>query len=56
MSWPGAPSATLLGRLNGTMKVEVADGQLLNVQPGAGRVFGLLEYRHAAATLVTRFL
>ncbi len=42
VSWPGAPSATLLGRLNGTMKVEVEDGQLLNVQPGAGRVFGLL--------------
>ena len=42
VSWPGAPNATLLGRLNGTMKVEVADGQLLNVQPGAGRVFGLL--------------
>ncbi len=42
VSWPGAPSATLLGRLNGTMKVEVQDGQLLNVQPGAGRVFGLL--------------
>jgi len=42
VSWPGAPSSTLLGRLNGTMKVEVEDGQLLNVQPGAGRVFGLL--------------
>ena len=42
VSWPGAPSSTLLGRLNGTMKVEVEDGQLLNIQPGAGRVFGLL--------------
>ena len=42
LSWPGAPTSTLLGRLNGTIKVDVEDGQLLKIQPGAGRVFGLL--------------
>jgi len=42
VNWPGAPNSTLLGRLNGTLKVEIEDGQLLKIQPGAGRVFGLL--------------
>jgi uncharacterized protein (TIGR02099 family) len=42
VSFPGAPSSTLLGRLNGTVRVDVENGQLLTVQPGAGRVFGLL--------------
>ena len=42
LTWPGAPSATLFERLNGNIKVDVQGGQLLNVQPGAGRVFGLL--------------
>jgi uncharacterized protein (TIGR02099 family) len=42
VTFPGAPSSTLLGRLNGTVRVDIESGQLLNVQPGAGRVFGLL--------------
>ena len=42
LTWPGAPNATVFERLNGTIKVDVQEGQLLNIQPGAGRVFGLL--------------
>lgn len=42
VSWPGAPSAHLLGRLSGSVSIQIDDGQLLNVQPGAGRIFGLM--------------
>lgn len=43
LRWPGAPNATLAKRLSGTVRVEVDDGRLLNLQPGgAGRVFGLM--------------
>jgi uncharacterized protein (TIGR02099 family) len=42
LTWVGAPSATLAGRLSGTVRLEADDGKLLNVEPGAGRVFGLM--------------
>ncbi len=42
VTWPGAPDAHLLGRLNGTVTIQIDDGQLLTVQPGAGRIFGLM--------------
>ncbi|HSC05854.1 MAG TPA: YhdP family protein [Steroidobacteraceae bacterium] len=42
VTWPGAPDSELLGRLSGTMSIQIDDGQLLSVQPGAGRIFGLM--------------
>jgi len=42
LHWKGAPDAQLTGRLQGNLHVEIEDGQLLSVQPGAGRVFGLM--------------
>ncbi len=42
LNWAGAPDGTLPTRLAGNIRVEIDDGQLLNVQPGAGRVFGLM--------------
>ena len=42
LTWSGAPDSGLFGRLSGTAHIEVANGQLLTVQPGAGRVFGLM--------------
>ena len=41
-SWPGPPSTFELARLDGTLKVEVGEGRILEVEPGAGRIFGLL--------------
>lgn len=41
-SWPGPPSTFELARLDGTLKVEVGEGRILDVEPGAGRIFGLL--------------
>ena len=40
--WPGAPGVDFLRRVSGNVTVEVEDGQLNDVEPGAGRVFGLL--------------
>jgi uncharacterized protein (TIGR02099 family) len=42
VTWPGAPDSELLGRLSGTVSIQIDDGQLLSVQPGAGRIFGLM--------------
>ncbi|NCT68355.1 MAG: TIGR02099 family protein [Rhodanobacteraceae bacterium] len=41
-SWPGPPSAFALPRLDGTLGIDVAEGRILEVEPGAGRIFGLL--------------
>ncbi|MFL6575551.1 MAG: YhdP family protein, partial [Povalibacter sp.] len=41
LSWPGGFSSELLTRAGGTVTVLAENGQLLNVQPGAGRVLGL---------------
>lgn len=41
LSWPGGFDSDFLGRASGTVKVAAERGQLLNVQPGAGRVLGL---------------
>lgn len=42
LSWPGGFDGDFLGRASGTLSVGAEDGQLLSVQPGAGRVLGLL--------------
>lgn len=42
-SWPGSPGAFALASLNGTLKADVGEGRLLDVEPGgSGRVLGLL--------------
>ena len=40
--WPGAPGGDFLPSVSGNVSVAVEDGQLNDVEPGAGRVFGLL--------------
>ena len=40
--WPGPPTSFELARLNGQMSFSVVDGRILNADPGAGRVLGLL--------------
>jgi len=42
VSWPGAPNRNLLASLSGSVSIRIDDGQLLTVQPGAGRIFGLM--------------
>ncbi|MGF6494896.1 uncharacterized protein (TIGR02099 family) [Luteibacter sp. 621] len=41
-TWPGGPSALALANMDGTLKINVANGRILEVQPGVGRLFGLV--------------
>ncbi|HHH35234.1 MAG TPA: TIGR02099 family protein [Gammaproteobacteria bacterium] len=40
--WDGDPAAIGPDRFNGTFGLEIKNGRLLSVEPGAGRIFGLL--------------
>lgn len=42
LDWSGSPRADFFDVLNGDVQVRVVDGQLEEVKPGAGRVFGLM--------------
>ncbi|NNF51202.1 MAG: hypothetical protein HKN59_02070, partial [Gammaproteobacteria bacterium] len=42
LRWRGPPDRNFREALSGTVSVRVGDGQLLDVEPGAGRMFGLL--------------
>ena len=41
-SWSGAPSSFSLAKLDGSLTLSVADGRILEVDPGAGRIIGLV--------------
>ncbi|MGJ4730817.1 YhdP family phospholipid transporter, partial [Luteimonas sp. SDU101] len=40
--WPRSPGDFALGAVRGELSVAIADGRLVEVEPGAGRVLGLL--------------
>ena len=40
--WPGTPGDFTLEKLNGNLSLKVRKGQLLDIEPGSGRLFGLL--------------
>lgn len=42
LSWSGGPSSKLMESLDGNVRVNIGAGQLADVRPGAGRVFGLM--------------
>lgn len=42
VSWDGAPADFALERLSGLLSAKVGAGRLLKVEPGPGRIFGLL--------------
>jgi len=42
LDWSGSPRAEFLDVLDGKIEVQFGDGQLQEVDPGAGRMFGLL--------------
>jgi uncharacterized protein (TIGR02099 family) len=42
-SWPGSPGAFTLATLSGSLKADIGQGRLLDVEPGgSGRILGLL--------------
>ncbi|WP_394696677.1 YhdP family protein [Pseudoxanthomonas japonensis] len=53
--WPGSPAAFRLAALDGSVKLAVRDGHLLEVEPGAGRVLGLLSVAEVRRRLMLDF-
>ncbi|MGH8598609.1 MAG: YhdP family protein, partial [Gammaproteobacteria bacterium] len=41
-AWPGTPADFTLDRLDGKLGLKVAKGRFLDIEPGSGRLFGLL--------------
>jgi uncharacterized protein (TIGR02099 family) len=53
--WPGTPQAFQLAGLEGTLTLNARNGQLLEVEPGAGRVLGLLSVAQLPRRLMFDF-
>ena len=53
--WAGSPAAFALERIDGRLHVEVGAGRIVDVDPGMGRLFGLLNLREIPRRLVLDF-
>ena len=42
LTWSGGPAEDALARMDGTLRLELEQGQLRGVKPGAGRMLGLI--------------
>ncbi len=54
-SWPGSPAGFSLGGLQGSLSIDARNGQLLEIEPGAGRVLGLLSVAQLPRRLMLDF-
>lgn len=54
-AWPGSPAAFRLADLEGSLALVIKDGQLVEVEPGAGRVLGLLSVAQLPRRLMFDF-
>lgn len=55
LNWPGGPLIEILPVLNGKLHVKLQNGSLLELKPGAGRVFGLLSINALPRRLLLNF-
>lgn len=55
LTWQGGPLADILPTLAGKLHIKLEDGQLLEVKPGAGRIFGLLSINALPRRLLLNF-
>jgi len=53
--WPGTPAGMALGSLEGTLNLDVRDGRLIEIEPGAGRMLGLLSVAQLPRRLTLDF-
>lgn len=53
--WPGSPMDFSLKNLNGKLDLQIKDGQLLDIDPAAGRLFGLLSFQALPRRLLLDF-
>nr|WP_257644276.1 YhdP family protein [Luteimonas salinisoli] len=54
-AWPGSPAGFRAEAVNGTLALKVKDGQLVEIEPGAGRVLGLLSVAELPRRLTLDF-
>ncbi|MBK9132380.1 MAG: TIGR02099 family protein [Gammaproteobacteria bacterium] len=54
-SWDGPPTAFALENLDGSVGMKIENGRLLEVEPGAGRIFGLLSLQYLPRRLSLDF-
>ena len=54
-SWPGSPATFSLVKLTGTLTIAAREGQLVELEPGAGRVLGLLSIAQLPRRLALDF-
>jgi uncharacterized protein YhdP len=55
LSWPGPPDGAFLERSSGKIGVSMTDGRIPRVEPGAGRVLGLMSMTHLQQRLALDF-
>ena len=55
LQWQGSPFQFAVKNLTGTLQIKIDKGQLLDVSPGAGRVFGLLSLQALPRRLTLDF-
>ena len=55
LNWQGAPHEFDYARLNGEFDLRLKDGELVNVEPGSGKLLGLLNFNAIARRLVLDF-
>ena len=54
-AWPGSPMGLKLAAVDGTLHIDAREGQLTEVEPGAGRVLGLLSIARLPQRLTLDF-
>ncbi|MBM2853591.1 MAG: hypothetical protein HW417_519 [Steroidobacteraceae bacterium] len=55
LSWPGPPESSAIERLSGRLAIAAENGSLTAVEPGAGRVLGLMSIAHLPRRLALDF-
>ncbi len=53
--WPGSPASFSLGTIAGELALALKDGQLVEIEPGAGRMLGLLSIAELPRRLTLDF-
>jgi uncharacterized protein (TIGR02099 family) len=55
VTWPGGPDSRVLERISGTVRMAMTQGRVLTVEPGAGRILGLMSLSHLGKRLSLDF-
>jgi len=55
LTWAGSPANPKLARLDGRLEIAAENGRFLQVEPGAGRLFGLLDLSSIGRYLLLDF-